>query len=195
MATKTLMTAVEFSQSGPSTDGCELVRGELIPMPPPGDRHGIVCAIGVFLLKSYTKSLGRGTVMSNDSGIVTEQGPDSVRGVDIALFLQPIWQDQPAPEGYTDQPPDLAVEVRSPHQSWSDMVAKVAEYLRMGARWVWVVDPKARRVTLFAPDSEPQTLAAETQIDGGTILPGFKCAFVADPVQWHFEAGPSRCSG
>jgi Uma2 family endonuclease len=179
MATKMLMTAVEFSKSGSSTDGFELVRGEIIPMPPPGDRHGIVCANGVFLLKTYTRKLGRGTVMSNDSGIVTAKGPDSVRGVDIALFLNPIWQDQPAPEGYTDQAPDLAVEVRSPHQSWSDIVAKVAEYLRMSVRWVWVVDPQVRRVTLFAPDSAPQTLAAENEIGGGTILPGFKC-LVAD---------------
>jgi len=179
MTTKTFMTAVEFWKSGPSTDGFELVRGELIPMPPRGDRHGIVCANGVFLLKSYTKQAGRGAVMSNDSEIVTEKGPDSVRGVDIALFLNPIWLGQPAPEGYTEEPPDLAVEVRSPHQSWSALMAKVAEYLRMGARWVWVVDPTARRVTLFAPDSAPQTLAAENEIDGGTVLPGFKCQ-VAD---------------
>lgn len=175
MATKTLMTATEFRKSGPQTDGFELVRGELVPMPPPGDRHGVVSANAIFLLKRYTKQIGKGVVMGNDSGIVTEKDPDSVRGADAALFLEPKWQGRAAPIGYTDQAPDVAVEVRSPGQSWREVFDKVAEYLRMGVRWVWVVDPKPRRVTLFAPDTEPQTLAEENEIDGGTVLPGFRC--------------------
>lgn len=175
MGTKTFMTAVEFWSSGPATDAFELIRGELVPMPPPGDRHGIVCANGIFLLKSYTRQLGRGVVLGNDAGIITEKEPDSVRGIDISLFLDPPWLGQPAPEGYTDKAPDLAVEVRSPHQPWSDMLAKVGELLRMGTHWVWVVDPGVRRVTLFTPDREPQILAADNDIDGGELLPGFRC--------------------
>ena len=175
MATKTLMTATVFWKSGPQTDGFELVRGELIPMPPPGDQHGIVCVNVSFLLKSYTKQIGHGVVMSNDSGIVTEKDPDSVRGVDVALYLSPAWQGQSAPEGYTDQPPDLIVEVRSPSQSWSHVVAKVAEYLKMGVQLVWIVDPKVKRLTVFSPDREPETYAAENEWDGGSILPGFRC--------------------
>lgn len=175
MATKTLMTAAEFWNSGPQTDGFELVRGELVPMPPPGDLHGIVCVNVAFALKSYTKQRGHGVVMSNDAGIITEKDPDSVRGVDVALFLHPAWAGQPAPEGYTDQPPDLAVEVRSPNQAWAAIVTKVGEYLRMGVRLVWVVDPKVRRVTVFTTDREPQTFAAENDLDGGDVLPGFRC--------------------
>ena len=38
---------------------------------------------------------------------------------------------------------------------------------------VWIVDPRARFVTLF-PLGEPQTtLAADAGIEGGTVLPGF----------------------
>jgi Uma2 family endonuclease len=179
MATKTLMTAATFSNSGPETDGFELVRGELVPMPPPGDKHGIVCVNVSYLLKAFTKQLGHGVVMGNDSGIITEKEPDSVRGVDVALFLYPAWIEGAAPEGYTDQPPDLIVEVRSPSQSWSNVVAKVAEYLKMGVKLVWVVDPKARRLTVFSPDREPETFAAENEWDGGAVLPGFHCK-VAD---------------
>jgi Uma2 family endonuclease len=175
MATKTLMTALDFLQSGPHTDGFELVRGEPTPMPPPGDQHGIVCVNGGYLLKAYTKQLGHGVVMGNDSGIITEKNPDTVRGVDLALFLQPKWGSQGAPEGYTDQPPDLAVEVRSPEQAWSALLAKVGEYLAMGVRIVWIIDPRVRRVTVFTADREPQTFAAENELDGGAILPGFRC--------------------
>jgi Uma2 family endonuclease len=174
MPTKTLMSASEFWQSGPETDRCELVRGELTPMPPPGDKHGIVCVNCGYILKGYTKKIGRGVVMGNDSGIVTGKNPDSVRGVDLALFLDPAWQQGASPEGYTDQAADLIVEVRSPSQSWSSVVAKVAEYLNMGVKLVWVVDPKVKRLTVFSPDREPETFAAENQWDGGKVLTGLQ---------------------
>ncbi len=173
MATKTLMTSTDFWHSGSQTDGFELVRGELIPMPPPGDQHDVVCVNASFMLKTYTKRIGRGVVMSNDSGIITEKDPDSVRGVDVALYLAPSWQA--VPEGYSDLAPDLAVEVRSPSQSWSQVVAKVAEYLKMGVKLVWVIDYKVKRLTVFSPDREPETFAAENEWDGGTVLPGFHC--------------------
>lgn len=179
MTTKTLMTATEFYRSGPDTDGFELVHGELIPMPPPGQQHGIVCVNAGYMLKGYTKQIGHGVVLGNDAGIITEKHPDTVRGADVSLYLHPSWLGQSAPEGYSDQPPDLIVEVRSPSQSWSIVVAKVAEFLKMGVKLVWVVDPKARRLTVFSTDREPETFAAENEWDGGAILPGFRCK-VAD---------------
>jgi Uma2 family endonuclease len=176
------MTALEFLQSGPQTDGFELVRGELVPMPPPGDKHGMVCSNAAYLLKAYTKQIGHGVVMSNDAGIITEKDPDSVRGVDVAIFLHPPWQGQGAPEGYTDHPPDVVVEVRSPGQAWSALLTKVGEYLKMGVKLVWVIDPKVRRLTVFSADHEPQTFAAENELHAGDILPGFRC-----PVAELFE--------
>ena len=180
--TKTLMTAQEFWNRGKATDCHELVRGELVPMTPPDKRHGVVCVNIAFLLKAYTKQVGRGAVMSNDAGILTEKNPDSVRGMDVALFLRPSWAGGPIPEGYSDEPPDVVAEVRSPSQTWASMVTKVDEYLSLGVRLVWVADPKTKRVTVFTPDHEPRTLAAENEIDGGDVLPGFRC-----PVADFFE--------
>jgi Uma2 family endonuclease len=175
MATKTKMTAAEFLQTSTETDGFELVRGELVPMPPPGNRHGEVCANAVFSLKPYLKTVGHGTVLCNDAGIITRQAPDSVRGVDVAVFLHPSWQGQPAPVGYAAEPPDLVVEIRSPSQRWPEVVNKVGEFLMMGVRLVWVIDPQRQRVTVFGQDQEPMTYAAETELDGGEVLPGFRC--------------------
>lgn len=172
MPTKMLMTAAEFFNTGPETDGYELVRGELVPMPPPGDRHGIVCVNTGYLLKSYTRSIGRGKVMGNDAGVITRQDPDTVRGVDIALFLKEDWQP---PVGYTTEAPDVAVEVKSPSQSWTEILEKVREYLAMGVRMVWVLDPEWQRLTVFRPDQAPVTYAPENELDGGDVLPGFRC--------------------
>jgi Uma2 family endonuclease len=172
MIAKTLMTAEEFAKTGPETDGFELLRGELVPMPPPGERHGRVCGKSVMLLGSHLKTLGRGELVCNDTGILTRRDPDSVRGADVAVFLQPGWQ---ASEGYGKIAPDLVVEVRSPHEVWKDVLAKVSEYLATGVRMVWVIDPRAERVTVFTADQEPVTLAKENDLDGGDVLQGFRC--------------------
>lgn len=172
MATKTLLTAEEFARTGPETDDCELIRGAVVRMPPAGDRHGEVCVNLAYLLKAYVKNRGNGKVLGNDSGIITRRDPDSVRGVDVAVFLSPNWQ---APEGYTDSPPDLAVEVRSPEQRWTSVLTKVGEYMEMGVRLVWIIDPRRQRVTIFRQEDEPITLAAENEIDGGDVLPDFRC--------------------
>jgi hypothetical protein len=37
-AAKMLMTAAEVARTGPETDGCELIPGEVVKMPPPGVR-------------------------------------------------------------------------------------------------------------------------------------------------------------
>jgi Uma2 family endonuclease len=175
MATRVLLTAEEFARTGPETDGCELIRGEVVRMPPPGDRHGEVCINAAFLLKAYTKSIGHGTVIGNDAGILTRRDPDSVRGVDVAVFLKPSWQGEHAPTGYTSEPPDLVVEVRSPQQNWTEELDKVVEYLTMGAKLVWIIDPQVQRVTVFGRDREPMTFAPENELDGGEVLPGFRC--------------------
>src|SRR6185436_14676935 len=112
MPAKAWMTAEEFARTGPETDGYELVRGELVPMPPARRRHGEVCVNVAAILKNYKKSRGKGHVVSNDTGIVTETDPDTVRGVDVAYFAKSSKWDKKQ-DKYIDEPPDLAVEVRS----------------------------------------------------------------------------------
>ena len=177
MPTKTLMTAAEFAKTGPETDGFELVRGELVPMPPPRRLHGRTCIKVGTLLELYSKKLGRGGVYGNDTGLITEMGPDTVRGVDVIFIANVPWKAG-EPDAYIDVPPDLAVEVRSEGQAWKSLLAKVHEYLDLGSPMVWVVDPNTRRLTVFQPDSEPTTYAAENEFDGGDVLPGlhFKVA-------------------
>ena len=126
MPTKTLMSAAEFARSGAEIDGYELVRGALQSMPPAKGRHGAVCMKVGFLLTIYTQQLGYGVVVSNDSGLLTERNPDTVRGVDVALFLTPSWQGQEVPDAYFEEPPTLAVEVRSSDQSWRELLAKTS---------------------------------------------------------------------
>ena len=173
MPTKTLMTATEFAKTGPETDGFELVKGELVPMPPPRRHHGSSCIKVGTLLELYRRSLGHGRVYGNDTGIITETDPDTVRGVDVTFIANAPWSED-GPDGYIDIPPDLAVEVRSEGQAWKELLAMMHEYIQMGVRMVWIVDPSVRRLTVFQPDREPMIYAAESEFDGGEVLPGLR---------------------
>src|SRR5258708_2473812 len=88
--TATRMTADEFydfvHQPRNSGRWFELERGEVIELPPPGKRHGIVCLNTGGILRDFTFAVGRGYVCSNDTGIIVEEDPDTVRGADVSLY-------------------------------------------------------------------------------------------------------------
>lgn len=71
--------------------------------------------------------------------------------------------------------PDLAVEIVSPNDSFSDIETKVAEYLARGVALVWVIDPQKRRIYVYR-DHARRTLAEGDSLLGETVLPGFELA-------------------
>ena len=85
----------------------------------------------------------RGTVTCNDSGFVTERGPDSVRGPDVAFWSKERVKDVPV--GYFEMAPDLAVEVLSPSNTTKQILTKLREYFAKGVRMVWVAPSKIGR--------------------------------------------------
>ncbi|MBI3261949.1 MAG: Uma2 family endonuclease, partial [Acidobacteria bacterium] len=60
--------------------------------------------------------------------------------------------------------------------------SKIEQYLELGTQLVWVLDPRARTLTVHAPDRSRFTLAAEDEVTGENVLPGFRC-----PVARFFE--------
>ncbi|WP_353736036.1 MULTISPECIES: Uma2 family endonuclease [unclassified Okeania] len=59
-------------------------------------------------------------------------------------------------------PPDLVIEIISPGQTYGQLNAKAKDYLDAGVLRVWVVDSKARSITVFYPDAPPQTYMGDT---------------------------------
>jgi Uma2 family endonuclease len=51
---------------------------------------------------------------------------------------------------------------------------KIEEYLAHGTRLVWVVNPRKRSVTVYAPDKKPTILTETDVLDGGDVVPGFR---------------------
>jgi Uma2 family endonuclease len=132
------------------------------------------------LLGSYGRQSGYGYVLSNDSAVLTERGPDTVRGPDVCFYSHDRW---PRSEVGTKLPPvspNMVVEVYSPGNRPGEILEKLAEYLRIGIPLVWIVYPKSRTVAIHRSlDEPPDVLKEDAVIENPPELPGFRCA-VAD---------------
>ncbi len=154
-----LLTADDFRQLPDDGQLSELVRGRQIMMVRPGYRHGKVCNQAGRILGNYAEEHGLGTVLNNDAGVITERNPDSVRGPDVAYYSFARMPPDNVPAGYPSAPPEIVVEVLSPHDRWSEVLSKAGEYLQAGVSVVCVLDPEARSATVCRADGPPQLFA------------------------------------
>jgi len=148
----------------------ELVRGELIEMPPPGGSHGDRQSCLAQLLRNFNDEAELGTVLT-ESGFYLRRDPDTVRGPDVMFISKEKLDPNLEVEGYFEVVPDLVVEVISPSDRHSDVMAKVDEYLAAGVRAIWLVDSRRHAVTIY-PGA--QTLHETDTLTGGEVLPGFQ---------------------
>lgn len=90
------------------------------------------------------------------------------RRPDITVFLSQAIDDVPA-----TTMPDLAVEIKSPSNTYTDLRDKAAFYLAHGAKLVWLVYPEKRLVEIFAAGGGVDILTDNDTLTGGEVLPGF----------------------
>ena len=177
LTAKKLLTAEEFYRLPDPPDGSkqELVRGEVVTvMAAPSFKHGIVQGRAYFALETYARQtkLGRVTV---ESGLVTEEDPDTVRGPDVAYWSYERVPADKTPDVYPEVAADLCVEVKSPSNTPAKTTKKIAEYFACGVRMVWIADPDERTVTVYTKPGDGRVLWDDATLDGGDVLPGFTC--------------------
>ncbi|HET7091162.1 MAG TPA: Uma2 family endonuclease [Anaerolineae bacterium] len=153
----------------------ELVEGELVRMTPTGGQHGTVAGRLHTFLGHFVLTNQLGEVLAAETGYKLASDPDTVRAPDVSFIAKGRLPAGQAPEGYLPFAPDLAVEVVSPSDTSQDVQAKVSEYLSAGTRLVWVMYPKTRNVVEYRPGGEARVLSEEDFLDGGDVVPGFRC--------------------
>ena len=165
-----LVTAEELFNY-PDAKRYELVRGVPRVSEPPGGVHGRLAVKLGGRLDEHVTRLGLGTVLV-ETGYVLERAPDTVRGPDVSFVSSTRLRPDRLPEQFIPGAPDLAVEILSPGDRWSETEEKVADYLAGGARLVWLVDPRERRVMVRYADRPPRVLTDRDTLDGEDVVPG-----------------------
>jgi Uma2 family endonuclease len=169
-----LLTAEQFAERPDQGYPEELVRGRIEPMAVPKPRHGEICSNTVIIFGAYAKDHDLGRVLSNDSGVITERGPDTVRGADISYYSFERVPKGPLPDRYLDTPPNLVVEVDSPTDRWPRILAKVAEYLNAGTTIVVVLDDKRKLAHVYRDDGTTRVLAEDEELTIPDLLGDFR---------------------
>ena len=134
----------------------------------PDRRHGYVCGRADRIFGNFVDERDIGRVMCNDSGVITERDPDTVRGADVAYYSYSRLPKGTLPKGYGPEVPELVVEVRSAHDRWREILEKVSEYLNAGVLFVVVLDPEPQIAHVFSADDAAEGTLAEEEL----ILPG-----------------------
>jgi Uma2 family endonuclease len=173
-----LMTAEQFFDwtQRPENQGrqYELVRGKVMEMSRPGERHCVVCGNVGWVLNNYIRQRRRGRVLTNDPGIVVARDPDTVRGPDVLLFDDHKPYDELNPK-FAEGVAKLAVEVLSPNDRVGKVTKRVGEYLAAGIALVWIVDPEARDVTVYRAGQTSEVFEGDETLTGFDVLPGLTC--------------------
>ena len=167
-----LMTADELL-SLPKGEGrrFELIRGVLIEKMPGGKIQGLVGSRIDRILGNYAEDNDYGEVLSIETGYKLEREPDTVRAPDVAWFAPGRLPKEVV--GFPDLAPDLAIEVKSPSNSWPEIAAKAYMWLSYGAQQARVADPPTTTITIYRLDAPPLTLHENDTLDGGDLLPNF----------------------
>ncbi len=176
MATaQSVMTADEYAAlPDPHGYPTELVKGCLVTMVPPMPRHGEICARVSYIVQRHLDDHPIGRVLINDSGVITERDPDTVRGADIAYYSFDRVPQGPLSMSLLLVPPEIVFEVRSPNERWGKLHLKVAEYLNVGVLAVCVVDDDTRSLHVFRDNQPMRVFKAGDEFSLPDILGDFR---------------------
>jgi Uma2 family endonuclease len=167
-----IFTADELLRLPDDGSRYELVEGELRKMSPSGaDHSAIALLIAARILTHVEQNRLGGRVYGADAGFVVSRNPDTVLAPDAAYVSRERVVDSPR---FFPGPPDLAVEVISPSDSYSEVHEKKDCYLEAGTRAVVIVDPR-RFVVHVHRTSGPTDVIDTLTLDD--ILPGWSMTF------------------
>ncbi|MEL6270460.1 MAG: Uma2 family endonuclease [Chloroflexota bacterium] len=148
----------------------ELIHGTVVEKMAPTQEHGYIAANVSGELRAHVKPRDLGRV-SVETAHTSTDDTYNYRIPDVSF----VSGDALTKQGAVPHMPDLAVEIKSPDDSYAELREKANYYLTNGAKLVWLIFPDKQRVEVHTPD-EVTTLEADDTLDGGDVLPDFKIA-------------------
>ncbi len=141
--------------------------GEVTVMPPTDPMSGARGAEIVYQLKAWSRHCGRGIVCGPDAGFRLPTG--ARRSPDASWFENYPKTNQRFPVFA----PQFVIELRSPDDRLPALREKMQRYIAAGVKLAWLIDPIERAVTIYRPNSDPETLANPASVSGDGPVEGF----------------------
>ena len=149
--------------------------GEILIMTPTGFGTGSINRRILQALGNWSDEDGRGEVPDSSTGFRLPNG--SVRSPDAAWVsnkrLEALTKEEQS--GFAPLCPEFVIELTSPSDRVEIVKKKVvSEWIANGAELAWLIEPKARRVTIFRPEQEPEIYEDPTSVQGTGPVAGFE---------------------
>ena len=156
----------------------ELHEGRLVDMPQPNELHAYLADEIFFYIRLYLMERRLGRVV-REAGHYMLADKATLLAPDVG-FRRIDTEVNPPESRWVAQMPDLAVEIKSPNDSYVGMRHKAELYLQRGTQIVWLVYPERRGVEVCTLDDagalQTEFVAENGSLSGGDALPGFTLA-------------------
>jgi Uma2 family endonuclease len=147
----------------------ELIHGEIIEKTMPTELHALIITKLLVLLSIAIQQAGHGRV-GPEIRIQVPSDPHNVRLPDIAYFAD---SSRPIVErGAVPLMPDLAIEVKSPDDTYAALRTKADYYLTNGSQVVWLVFPESQQIEIRRSNAH-DILGITDTLQEPNLLPGF----------------------
>ena len=174
--TQKLLTADDLLAMPDDGKWYELVRGELIEMPPPSVSHAVVTGRIGYRIAHCIETNNLPFIYGPEAGIFIEQGPDTVRAAYYTLIARERIPDPPPLRGYIfGLIPDLVVEVVSPGNSMPAAERRAQMWLDTGVRLVLTAYIQTSEIHAHHDDGTVHVFGVGDTLTCEPVLPGFSC--------------------
>ena len=173
MTTTKLVTADDLLAMPGDGYRYELIEGQLVKMAPAGFQHGRYAARLCSLLEQHVHASQSSTVVTAEAGFSLASDPDTVRAPDVAFVDRSRASETGDEQGFWPGAPDLAVEVVSPSDSYTEVESKALLWLDAGTTAVVVVDPRRQTVTVYRSRSDIVILTEDDILDVHDVVTGW----------------------
>ena len=170
-------------------DRVEVVDGEIIQMSPPSIKHVILTRFVYNVLFEFLKENPLGELWFDNTPYILDGAgrEDRVRGSripDVSFVSKERYAAHVEQYGtrmkYLHLAPDLAVEIVSEHDRYSEIFQKIADYLKHGTQLVWIIDGSNRAIRVHTPDNPNGHALHDTDtLTGDPVLKGWSMSVAA----------------
>jgi Uma2 family endonuclease len=147
--------------------------GEILIMPPTGSQTGRRNSKITQRLANWAEQDGSGVAFDSSAGFKLPNG--ATRSPDASWIKLERWESLTPKQQEIFAPicPDFVIELRSTTDNAEELHAKMLEYVENGAQLGWLIDPQERRVYVYRPQNEAETLENPARVEGDPTLKGF----------------------
>jgi len=129
-----------------------------------------------YKLEAFLERQPTGSVFVESTYQCFPDAPKKVRRPDVSFIRFDRLPAEELPDGHCLIAPDIAAEVVSPHDTHTEVSAKIEEYLAAGVALVWIINPDTRTVLVYREGGDTVGFLHENdELTGESVLPGFRC--------------------